>query len=242
MNLRAALICTLLALPCAPARSDPGYYVVTVYNDPGRLSLDYRYWAIDRPGRNTMTWPEIGLGWNINAWWYSELLAGFIGSSRSATRPSSLNWQNDFLLTDASQRWDIALHTQWIKPQDGKPGQVLEFGPVLQTDIGRTQLNLNLFAERGFGELSAVATQLKYQWQVRHRWHPGLHLGLQGFGELGPWQHWSPRAEQSHRLGPAVFGHIGVGPGSLGWQAAWLGGSTYARHGQMFTLQLKYGF
>ena len=239
MSARQTLTGAAWALACTLASADPGYYVVTVYNDPGRIAVDYRYWAVDRPSRPTRTWPEIGLGWHVTERWYSELLASFIGSSQAPTRLSSWIWQNDFLLTDASRPWDIALHTQWIKPQ-GVPGHALAWGPVLQTDIGRTQLNLNLIVERGFGSLAAEPTELKYQWQLRHRWRPGLHLGAQGFGELGPWRHWAPSGEQSHRAGPAVFGQLGLGPDSLVWQAAWLFGSTYGRPAKMFTMQLKY--
>lgn len=229
-----------IALACPAALADPGYYVVTVYNDPGKLVADYRYWLVNRPNRDTRTWPELGVGWHVSGRWYSELLASFIGSSRGATSLSSLNWQNDLLLTDGQHDLDVALHTQWIKPMDGRAGHWWEFGPVLQTDIGRSQINLNLFAQRGFGALASEATQLKYQWQLRHRWRPGWHLGAQGFGELGPWQSWSPRSAQSHRLGPAVFGSLGAGPGQLSWQAAWPLGSTYGQPGRMFKLQLKY--
>jgi hypothetical protein len=82
----------------------------------------------------------------------------------------------------------------------------------------------------------------KYQWQLRHRWRPWLHFGAQGFGEVGPWRHWATRDEQSHRAGPALFGTLPVGEGNFSWQMAYLIGSTYARHGQMFTMRTKYDF
>lgn len=129
-----------------------------------------------------------------------------------------------------------------VRPQNPAAGYAVEFGPVLQTDVGRTQLNVNVFLERGFAALASNPTELKYQWQLRHRWKPGLHLGAQGSGELGPWNHWSPRDAQSHRIGPAAYGALPAGERSLAWQVAYLTGSTYAQHGRMFSLQVKYLF
>ena len=74
-------------------------------------------------------------------------------------------------------------------------GCALEIGPVFQTDIDRTQLNLNLFFQRGFDSLSGP-TELSYQWQLRYRWNRWLHVGAQGFGELGPWDQWLPQDQQ----------------------------------------------
>jgi len=94
----------------------------------------------------------------------------------------------------------------------------------------------------GLRAQATAPTQLKYQWQVRHRWKPWLHFGAQGFGELGPWDRWSPHDAQSHRAGPALFGSIDAGPGVIGWQAAYLLGKTFGQRGDMFTLRLKYDF
>ena len=106
---------------------------------------------------------------------------------------------------------------------------------MFQTEIERTQLNVNLVFEHGYGRDNGEPTQLKYQWQVRHHWKRWLHFGAQGFGEVGTWNHWSPRAQQSHRAGPALFGSLPGGPGTLSWQLAWLEGKTYARRGGMLT-------
>ena len=68
---------------------------------------------------------------------------------------------------------------------------------------------------------------------------PAVHLGLQGFSELGPWADWSARFAQSHRAGPALFGKLPLGEQRLEWQAAWLGGSVYGRHGHIFTARVQ---
>lgn len=222
--------------------TEPGYYVVTVYADPGVRTLDFRYWTVRPDGSGLITWPEVGMGWNINGRWYSEVLASYVGSSEYGTRLNNLEWQNDVLLTQGQYPFDLALHTLWLVPQNpAGSGASLEIGPVLQTDVERTQLNLNVFLDRSFAS-GAEPTQLSYQWQVRYRWLRVLHVGAQGFGELGTWDHWASRDKQSHRAGPALFGTIALGPGTVAWQAAYLVGKTFGSRGDMFTLRLKYDF
>lgn len=230
----SVLLTASLLLACAGAAADPGYYVVTAYSDKGLRTADFRYWATRAPGWPEVRWPELGFGYGVTDRWYSEVFASWIASSALKTHISSWNWQNDFLLTQGQYPIDVALHSQLIRMAGGD--QAIEFGPVLQTDIGRTQLNLNFFLDRTFRTAAPQPTALKYQWQVRHRWLPGLHVGLQGFGELGPWDDWSPRSQQSNRAGPALFGKLALGDGyTLNWQAAYLRGKTYGASGTMLT-------
>ena len=227
----------------ATARADPGYYVVTPYERAGLRALELRYWTVKRPGEPEVIWPELGAGYGINSRWTTTVLVSWIGSSQAATRQSSLNWQNNILLTQGDRPFDLALHLQFIRDRVRSGARSIEFGPVLQTDFGRTQFNANLFAEAFQGAARNEPTQLKYQWQVRHRWLPGLHVGAQGFGELGPWNDWAARDRQSHRLGPALFGTVRFDDKrALNVQAAWLEGRVNAHRSHMFTLRANYDF
>jgi hypothetical protein len=232
----------LLAMACGAAHADPGYYVVTVYDNPGIRTLDFRYWTVTPAGGRTVYWPEVGFGWNVTGRWYSELLVSYIGSDTSPTTLSTWNWQNDVLLTQGQYPFDLAIHTLYSRPKDPSNGATFEFGPALQTELWRTQFNFNVFFDRGLGAQSANPTEMRYQWQVRQHWLPLLNVGAQGFGELGPWDHWLPGGRQSNRAGPAIFGHVRVGAGELGWQAGWLFGKTYGRDGDMLTTRVKYEF
>lgn len=240
---RHSMLASALLMAMSPAMADPGYYVVTPYDNQGVRTIDVRYWTVQRHGGREIQWPEIGFAYGVNSRWTTELFMSYIGSSRMAMRPSTLNWQNDWLLTQGEWPIDVALHLQYIRDESPEGGHAVEWGPVLQTDVGRTQLNANLFFERGYGPAMASPTQMKYQWQVRHRWMPGLHLGAQGFGELGPWTQWSPASEQSHRAGPALFSTWHVAEGQvIKLQAAYLLGKTYGRDGHMFTLRTAWDF
>ena len=240
------LFALLPLLAAGWARADPGYYVVTAYDNAGQASVDFRYWTVQSKGGREWIWPELGFAYGVNSRWTTELFTSYIGPSNWDLVPSTLNWQNDVLLTQGEWPVDVAVHTQLVR-ESGYSGKVyaFEYGPALQTDFGRTQVNANLFFERTFEE-DAEPIQLKYQWQLRHRWRPWLNVGAQGFGELGRWNHWASGGEQSHRAGPAVFGHVDFGDlgqhQSLLYQAAYLIGTTYAKRGHMFTLRLQFAF
>jgi hypothetical protein len=239
---RAALAALWLAFATAPAAADPGYYVVTAYPEQGARWVEARYWTVKPNTGGEVVWPEVGLGAGLTSRWTAVVFASFIGPSDLRTRLSTLNWQNEVLLTQGEWPVDIALHLQGIRDPNSNFSAV-EFGPVLQTDLGRTQLNANVFLERGWFAGSWLPTEMKYQWQVRHRWQRGLHVGAQGFGELGPWNDWVPSSRQSHRAGPAVFAEWpGAGAQPLQIQGAWLWGRTYGQSGHMATIRMALRF
>lgn len=229
---------SLMTLAAAPARADPGYYVVTPYDNVGKVIVDFRYWTTRARGRGEVVWPEVGLGYGVNSRWTTELFLSLAGSQTYAVKPSSLNWQNQVLLTQGEWPLDLALHAQFINNQQSLRGTTLELGPLVQTDWGRTQVNANLIFERALSGDTAAPAELKYQWQLRYRWGPMLHFGLQGFGEVGPWNRWASADKQSHRVGPALF--LTLRPGGdtvFKLQAAWLEGKTFTQRGHMFTLR-----
>ena len=242
--LKLVALAALLAISPVRALADPGYYVVTAYDNEGVRTLDMRYWTVKSLGSDATLWPEIGLGYGVTSRWYTEVFAGFIGDAGSAQKLSSLNWQNEVLLTRGQYPFDLALHASVIRTYGYSEGNALEIGPVLQTEVGRTQLNANLFVERAWSaDGPQQPTRMKYQWQVRHHGAPLLNVGMQGFGELGTWDDWSARANQSHRAGPALFGTWRLAAGHvLQYQAALLFGSTYGQNGKMFSTRVQYGF
>jgi len=238
---RLPLLASALCLAASSALADPGYYVVTPYDNEGLLTVEVRYWTVKPDGGTEVIWPEVGFGYGVTSRWTTTLLLSYIGSSKRPMEQSSLNWQNEVLLTQGELPFDLALHLQLIADRVDTERRAFEFGPVLQTEFGRTQLNANLIFERKWGTAQPSPTKLKYQWQVRHHWRPQLHFGAQGFGELGPWDDWATK--QSHRAGPALFTTFrGAEREAIKVQAAYLVGRTYGKSGHMFTLRAHYEF
>ena len=78
---------------------------------------------------------------------------------------------------------------------------------------------------------------------LKYRWLPEFEFGLQGFGEMGKWNDWAAKDEQSHRVGPAVFGKLPLGGGqAIKYNAAWLVGTSKAAPDHTLRMQVEYEF
>ena len=224
---------------------------------PVMLGVSIVVFALIRliPGDPVIRSPEIGFGYGVTKRWYTELYLSYLKPEGQGAKLVDVTWQNDFLLTQGQYPVDLALHTSLKKYRDpGFAGAVeyydesrgyhLSFGPVLQTEIGRTQLNANVLFDRNYRATHASRLQMNYQWQVKYRLSPALHIGVQGFGELGDFDDWSPRAQQSHRAGPMIAGSVPLGGGgqSLRYDASYLSGSIFAEHANVFSMRMQYAF
>ncbi|MES2017717.1 MAG: hypothetical protein V4484_14595 [Pseudomonadota bacterium] len=234
---------SLLIAP-ALAWADTGYYMVTTYDVAGQSSIDFKYWNARFRGR-TIAAPELGVGYGVTGRWYTELYGTWVQSTSSPMHYVETAWQNDVMLTQGQFDVDVALHTKIERPQDRAEGYALEWGPALKTDIGRTQVNANLFFQRDVRVSEPGGdsqTELAYQLQLKYRWKRWLQPGLQAFGEVGKWNDWLPANQQAHRVGPAVFGSRPIGTHTLQYEAAYLMGRNGARTAHSFTMRAQYIF
>lgn len=241
---RLALLLLLLAasLACSSsAVAGTGYYLVTTYPNEGQRAIDFKYWASTLDGVPLLASPELGLAWNVSSRWYTELTAVGFRLGAGATGLVAAEWQNDFMLTQGEWPFDLAVHTNVARATDGSGAVGIDYGPVLQTEAGRTQFNLNLFLQRALRTGTPQSTELAYQWQVKYRWTEKLQWGVQGFGEVGKWNDWLPRAQQSHRAGPALSGTWALGGmREVRYEAALLVGTNTAIHGKTFSTRIQY--
>lgn len=225
-----------LSILTSPVWADPGYYLVTPYDQAGRFGTELRYWTVKSPGEDATLWPELGVSYGINTRWTTRLLVSWIGTGRSDMTLSSWNWQNVVLLTQGEKPYDLGLHVQLTR--NVGQSNALEAGPLWQTDLGRLKLNANAFWEYDSAKRD---TRLKLQWRGLYRLLPGWRAGLQGFSEVGQWNDWAPRKRQSHRAGPALLATLwDEGADTVTLNTAFLFGKTYGGRGDMFTLQLQW--
>jgi hypothetical protein len=242
--MKKILLLTILAV-CAQrhAAADTGYYLVTTYPNEGQRSVDFKYWSAKPTGKTTRSSPELGLAWNVTSRWYTELTAQWFQMSPGSNHLSAIEWQNDFMLTQGELPVDIAFHTNVERATDGSGEIGVEYGPVLQTEFGRTQLNFNVFLQRHLRVAPAEPTTIAYQWQVKYRWIEKLQFGVQGFGEMGQWNDWLPREKQSHRAGPVVAGNWHLAGGhEWKYEAAYLIGKNSARNAKSVAMRIQYVF
>jgi hypothetical protein len=231
----------LLLAAAGSAMASTGYYLVTVYENEDEKSLDFKWWQRGT-ARSPVGSPEYGFGYGVTKRWYSEIYATYINTEFTGNFARDTTWQNDYLLTQGQYPFDLAIHTNLLDMRDGSTG--IEFGPIVQTDFGRTQVNAGLLFERSYRTPVANRMQMRYQWQAKYRWHPMLQFGVMGFGELGDWDDWATRSLQSHRAGPMIAGTLPLGSSgqSIKYDLAWLVGNISAAHSNSVSLRLQYIF
>jgi hypothetical protein len=203
LKLACALILILAASECLAGPAD---YVYRTYDNAGERTSALYAGSTAIKGAARASGASAAFGYGFSESWFSNLYVEYAREGGNNAKYEGVEWQNIFRLTHGQYAADVGLFTEVARPQASDQGVAITIGPLLETEFGRTQVNLNLLLSRSFSASGDDPVKLSYQWQVRHHWKRLLEPGLQGFGEMGQWNHWDPKQEQSHRLGPALFG------------------------------------
>lgn len=202
----------LIFVACgATAQADPADYIFSPVVEKGEREIEIKAGiARDRDGRSS--WGgKFEVEYGLTSWWASEIQFTFGRKVGESNRLHSIEWQNRFQFTETGKRpYEIGILVEVEREQQRDEGYGLRYGPLLQMQWGTLQGNLNLLFERRVGaDEPQEPTEFGYQWQLRHHAGGRVDWGAQGFGKLGRWDHWAPRREQSHILGPALFVKLG---------------------------------
>jgi hypothetical protein len=188
---------------------------------------------------------SIGIGWGVTQRWFTELSASWHKDPEEGTGFDAWEWENRFQLTETG-RWpvDVGLLLEIERPKNRAEGYEVRWGPMFQADVTNdVQANFNLLFEKHVRSAEPSRTEMQYQWQVKYRYKPEFEFGAQGFGEVGPWDHWAPHSEQAHIAGPAIFGKLKAGSHQvISYNAAVLFGLNHAAPRHTFRLQAEYEF
>lgn len=239
------LVLVICLLDASTVFAGPADYVFTPMVEEGEKEIDFKYGtAKDQDGtRENVT--SLGFGYGATNYWFTEL---YLKREREGSDHLTLaEWENKFQLTETGKyAVDVGLITEIEAPlSDGNAPWEFKIGPLFQTEFGKLQLNGNVLFEREFGgdEDEDHVTEMGYQLQAKYRWKPEFEFGVQGFGEMGEWNHWEDSNAQNHRFGPAVFGKFSVGQRqAIKYNAAWLYGVSKAAPDHTFRLQAEYEF
>jgi len=224
----------------------PADYVYTPTVEYREREVDFKSGSFRQKDGTLAQATSIGVGYSAGEYWFTEL---YLKQERSGSQVVNLaEWENKFQLTETRKYpVDVGLITELEAPLSSNAPWELKLGPLLQTDLGRLQLNGNLLFERAFGRADEsgvpYTTNFSYQWQAKYRWQPVFEYGLQGFGEMGKWNDWNKQADQIHRIGPAIFGKPALGNRqAIKYNAAWLFGASSAAPNHTFRMQVEYEF
>lgn len=244
MNKHAVYWAALALLCHQPAQAGPAIYVYSPNVEYGEREIELVVGAQRGGGEEREDAARLLFGMGVTQRWFTEVGFEMSRGADTGTKLEAVEWENIFQLTERGEYpVDLGVLVEIERPQDRDEGYELKYGPLLQTDVGRFQLNANLLFERLVDAKESSDTEMGYQWQVKYRWKPALDFGAQGFGAMGKWNDWAPHNEQQHLLGPAVFGKLPVGEGrAIKYNAAYLLGVTDAAPDHSIRAQLEYEF
>jgi hypothetical protein len=227
------------------AMAGPSEYVLPAVVEEGEREIDFKAGSALLRGGGHEDQESIGLGIGVNSRWFTEAYAVWHKEPGDSRRFDAWEWENRVQLTQTGRYpVDVGVVLEVERPQLRSEGYELRWGPLFQADLSpKLQANLNLLVEQHVNAEVASKPELGYQWQIKCRWNPAFEYGLQGFGDVGPWNHWEPGTEQPHRAGPAVFGTLSAGGHrKLKYNAALLFGLTDGAAVNSLRAQLEYEF
>lgn len=218
-------------------------YVYTPNVEEGEFEIDFKYGTsgrTDTSPNQKQNVTSLGFGYGVSEKWFSEL---YLKSEKENGKPAQnvLEFENKFQLTQTGQYpIDIGLITELELPSNGEDPSEFKVGPLFQINSGKMQYNVNLLFEAKLGGNNPAANEVvgQYQLQAKYRLKKAFEFGVQGFGEVGAWDKWLPASQQSHKIGPALFGKIG----NIKYNTAYLFGLTKATENRTARLQLEYEF
>jgi hypothetical protein len=242
MKLKPALAAAIGMLCVQYAHADPADYVHTPTVEEGEKELDFKAGSADSDPRNTVA--TLGFGYGATARWFTEVYVKYAKEGGDGFSYDAFEWENKFQLTETGKYpVDVGLITEIEIPRERDEGIELKIGPLFQTEFRKWQLNGNILFEKHVDAEPPSSTEIGYQWQVKYRWQPSLEPGLQGFGEMGEWDDWEAGDEQSHKIGPAVFGMVSLDVHRVvRYNAAWLFGLTDGTPDNTFRMQAEFEF
>ncbi len=244
MKIHAPLLVAGLLLSPLLASAGPADYVYTPTVEYGEKEIDFKAGSARKGEDPRQGAASVGFGWGAKEWWFTELYFKYKRENGEPTKYDAIEWENKFQLTETGKYpVDLGFLLEIERPKDHAEGWEVKWGPLLQTEFGKVQLNGNLLFERSYRSEQPSQTVFQYQWQAKYRWRPEFEFGLQGFGEMGNWDAWAPREERVHQIGPAVFGKLKLGDGhAIKYNAAWLLKASTAAPDHTLRAQVEFEF
>ena len=226
------------------ANAGPADYIYLPSVTQGEREIDFKMGSASKKDEPHESAASIGFGYGATQYWFTEVYLKYKRELNTDTKFDAIEWENKFQLTERGEYpIDVGFLVEIERPMDHDEGWEVKWGPLFQTEISKVQLNANFLFQRSYHAAEPGNLQFLYQWQAKYRWKPELEFGLQGFGEMGTYDHWSPADAQNHRAGPAVFGKLPMGGReAIKYNAAWLLGASKAAPDNTLRLQVEYEF
>lgn len=150
-----------------------------------------------------------------------------------------------FRFTQPGKHWaDFGAMVEVEHPRVWTQGWYLTLSPMLQTEFGALQVNVNpMITKIVGGPEYGSATQLGFQYQFKYRTFGSLAYGIQGFGYGKSWVAANILFNRWNNVGPAVFGSIPLRSGrSIDFDAGLLFGTSNDAPRRTVRAEVEYQF
>jgi hypothetical protein len=183
------------------------------------------------------------IGYGVNSWWKTEIETIVKKESRGKLTYDATEWENIFQLTPQGKYWlDAGLLLAYERPIRHNDPDEVEFGVLLQKEVGPLVILTNTIFSRQIGQNSGKGIGFEYAVQAKYPWRRELEFAVQAFGEPGRLTGFEKISDQEHRIGPFLLGKFNIGqvPGSFKYSAGYLFGLTSGSPSGTVKLTLEY--
>ncbi len=244
-----AAACLSLSAICRPAAADPNDYIQDLDFAGGEKEIDMQMGAATATpnGAPALEGAAVSYEVGITDHVLSETYLQFANSTPGSTGGGVDGFTEEgvFRFTDPGEYWaDFGAMLEVEHPRVWSQGWYLTLSPMLQTDIGDVQVNLNPMVTKVVGGPAyGAATQLGFQYQFRVRTSGPLDYGIQGFGYGKSWAAENVVFNRWNNVGPAVFGRVPLDSGrAIQFDAGLLFGTSNDAPTRTVRAQVEYEF
>jgi len=192
----------------------------------GELALEYQSdVTVDGdPKKNGSSQHQFELAYGVTDRWHSGIYGIFADKPGQKFRYSAFKWENIYQLVEPGSQWlDMGLYLEYFIPAASQhEKQALEFKLLLEKNSDSWRHTLNIVLAKQFGD-STKNTSYGYAWRSQWRMTRAFNPGFEVYGTIGPLRKFRPVEQQSHLIGPVLYGEL---TGGLKYEIGYLFGLT----------------
>jgi hypothetical protein len=235
----------LFAVHIGASRAAP-FKVYSPIVESGVTEIEYRgYRDFDRRSEvDRSQTHKLGVGYGYGTWW-TEIYGEMEKEGGGSLKSESIEWENLFQLAPQGKYWaDTGVLVEYEHAAHGGDPDKVAVAPLFEKELSpRLIATVNLRFVKEFGNNAVSGANFEYAARLKYNYTPHLEPAIEFFGDMGPINHLLPHDEQSHWIGPALYGKAKLGGGhALVYSTALLFGTTRNASDARAVMRLEYEF
>lgn len=214
--MRSTLILAITTVFGLLAFSQSAYATKKVYNpyvEEHELELEWRggFTHDDEDDEADGAWEQkAAVGYGFTNWFFGEIYGEFEKEGDDDdVEFSAIELEGKFQLTERGQFWvDVGLLAEYEINTLSGPDKI-EGKLLLSKDIGKFSHTANIALETEVGDDAEHEVEAGLSWSTRYRYKEEFEPGFEIHSEFGPIDDPGGFDEESHQIGPVVYGKVG---------------------------------